>query len=137
MKKFIATLLIPAALIPTAISILPPQAQAAPVQIMAEGGDVATIAQDFVNLLGQENYSSALGSYSSGSGVSSASLQQSWQDLVAMNGAFQGQVGAPLVGGAGGGSQVVVVTCQFEQGMRDVVVNFVDGQIIDFSVAES
>jgi hypothetical protein len=137
MKKFIATLLIPAALIPAAMSILPTQAQAAPVQIMAEGGDVAAIAQDFVNLLGQENYSGALGSYSSGSGVSSASLQQTWQDLVAVNGAFQAQVGAPLVGGAGGGAQVVVVTCQFEQGMRDVVVNFVDGQIVDFTVAES
>jgi hypothetical protein len=135
MKKLMATLLLPAALIPV-IASLPTPAQAAPVQILAQGGDVSAIAEDFVSLLGQEDYSGALSSYGSSSGVSSASLQQTWQDLVALNGSFQGSTGTAIVGGSEG-SQVVVVTCQFEQGMRDVVVNFVDGQIVDFAIAES
>jgi hypothetical protein len=136
MKKIIATLLIPAALLPTVISTLPAPVQAAPVQIVAQGEDVSAIAQTFVTLLGQQDYSGALSKYGGGSSVSSASLQQTWQDLVAVNGSFQGQVGTAIVGGADG-AQVVVVTCQFEQGMRDVVVNFVNGQIVDFSIAES
>jgi hypothetical protein len=134
MKKIIATLLIPAAVLSASLISAPAQALPAPI-ILADASDVSAIAQDFVSQLGQENYGSALGSYSSGSGVSTASLQQTWQDMVAVNGALQGQVSAEVVGGSGS-AQVVVVTCEFEQGMRDVVVNFVDGQIVDFSVAE-
>lgn len=135
MKKLLATLLLPAALIPTFTSLSTP-VQAAPVQILAQASNVSAIAEDFVSLLGQEDYGGALSSYGGSSGVSSASLQQTWQDLVALNGSFQGSAGAAIVGGSGS-SQVVVVTCQFEQGMRDVVVNFVDGQIVDFAIAES
>jgi Protein of unknown function (DUF3887) len=137
MNKFIAALLIPAALLG---GVIPAHAQssliAQPLQIAAESGTVSTIAENFIALLGQENYSSAVSHYSSGSGVSSASLQQAWQDTIAANGAFQQQVATRVVDG-GEGSQLVVVTCQFEQGTRDVVINFVDGQILDFSVIES
>jgi Protein of unknown function (DUF3887) len=137
MNKFIAALLIPAALLG---SVIPAYAQAPitaqPIQITAQSGDVSTIAQNFITLLGQENYSGAVSNYSSGSGVSSASLQQAWQDTVAVNGAFQQQVSTEVVDG-GDGSQVVVVTCEFEEGTRDVVINFVNGQIVDFSIAES
>jgi hypothetical protein len=137
MNKFIATLLIPAALLG---SVVPAYAQtpitAQPMQIAAQSGDVSTIAQNFISLLGQEDYSSAVSSYSSSSGVSSASLQQTWQDTVAVNGAFQQQISTEVVDG-GDGSQVVVVTCQFEQGTRAVVINFMNGQIVDFAVAES
>jgi hypothetical protein len=135
MKKLIATLLIPAALAPAAVTFQPAPTHAAPVQVMAEGSDVSAIAQDFVTLLGQEDYSGALSSYGSSSSVSTTSLQGTWRDLLAANGAFQGSLGASIVGGSAG-SQVVVVACQFEQGMRDVVVNFVDGQIVDFALAE-
>jgi Protein of unknown function (DUF3887) len=137
MNKFIATLLIPAALLGT---VIPAHAQppitAQSMQIAAQSSDVSAIAQNFISLLGQEDYSSAVSSYGSGSGVSSASLQQTWQDTVAVNGAFQQQVSTEVVDG-GDGSQVVVVTCQFEQGTRAIVINFVNGQIVDFSVSES
>jgi Protein of unknown function (DUF3887) len=137
MNKFIATLLIPAALLG---SVIPAYAQAPitaqPMQIAAQSSDVSAIAQNFISLLGQEDFSSAVSSYSSGSGVSPASLQQTWQDTVAVNGAFQQQVSTEVVDG-GDGAQVVVVTCQFEQGTRAVVINFVNGQIVDFSVSES
>jgi|GEM_PF-3319278 len=137
MNKFIVTLLIPAALLG---GILPTHAQpritTQPMQIAAEDDGVLAIAQEFISLLSQENYSSAINNYSSGSGVSSASLQQTWQDTVAINGSLEKQVSTQVVAGTNG-SQVVVITCQFEQGTRDVVINFGNGKIVDFSVAES
>jgi Protein of unknown function (DUF3887) len=136
MNKLIATLLIPAALFSAAPAYAEAPMMAQPMQIAAESGDVSAIAENFISLLGQEDYSGAVTSYSSGSGVSSASLQQTWRDTVAINGAFQQQVATQVVDG-GDGSQVVVVTCQFEQGTRDIVINFVNGQIVDFSIAES
>jgi Protein of unknown function (DUF3887) len=136
MNKLIATLLIPAALFSAVPAYAEAPMTAQPMQIAAQSGDVSAIAQDFISRLGQADYSGAVSNYGSGSGVSSDSLQQTWQDTVAVNGAFQQQVSTEVVDG-GDGSQIVIVTCEFEQGTRDVVINFVNGQIVDFTIAES
>lgn len=137
MNELIAALLILAML---TCGILPAYAQssgiAQPIQIAAESDSVLAIAQEFISLLSQENYSSAIAQYSSDSGVSAASLQQTWQDTVAINGSLQQQVSTQVLESVDG-FQIVIITCRFEQGTRDVVINFGNGKIVDFSVSES
>ncbi|MCU0567519.1 MAG: DUF3887 domain-containing protein [Oculatellaceae cyanobacterium Prado106] len=136
MQKFFVALMIPAALI---LGAVPAQAQgsaivAAPMQV-AQVSDVSMMAEEFMMRLDMADFSGAVGMYSSAANVSSESLQQTWQDVIATNGELQEQLGMETVSDSGD-SQVVLVTCQFEQGMREVYINFVNGKVVDFSMGQ-
>ncbi|NJR60298.1 MAG: DUF3887 domain-containing protein [Cyanobacteria bacterium CRU_2_1] len=143
MKKLIPALLLPAVLV---VSTLPAYAQShqetdsfpLPQQI-AQAEDVTTIAQDFISLLAGGQFNDALRWYDSTAAttISSDTLQASWNDIVAANGAFQRQISTQAIPSDGSGQSTVIVTCEFEQGSRDLFITFTGNQIVSFSIAQS
>lgn len=131
MKKSISALLISSLLV---VGSLPAQAQAEPIE-------AATTAQDFVNRLAGSQFGAAAQTFDTGStdGVTSGSLRQTWQDIVAESGPLVQQVAVTTEPfDEATGSYLVVITGQFEQGNRDlfVIVNS-DNEIIGLDAVEN
>lgn len=151
MKKIFPVFVLPAILIASA---LPAQAQpsegAQPSQtitsqtitsqtIAQANNETTAIAEEFINLLADAQFNDALRWYNSAvaSNVTSESLMTVWQDIEAAHGALQRQVSSQTLALDGeNGSHVVLVTCEFAQGSRDVLITFSGNQIIDFSIVD-
>lgn len=141
MKRIIPVLVLPAILIASA---LPAHAQllegTQPPQEIAQANDQTTaIATEFINLLADEQFNDALQWYNSAvaSNVTSESLMTIWQDIEAAHGSLQRQISSQTLAlNSETGSHAVLVTCEFAQGSRDVLITFSDNQIIDFSIVE-
>lgn len=117
-------------------SSVPQVAQANSSQTQAQ--PVASMAGDFISLLSGGEFSEALQWYDSvvSGSVSSDSIRTTWQDIEAANGSLQRQVSSQTIDLDGQGAYAVIVTCEFEQGLRDVMINVSNDQIVGFSMIE-
>ncbi|MGG6294747.1 hypothetical protein ACQ4M4_10000 [Leptolyngbya sp. AN02str] len=137
MKATISLLLAPAAL---ATVIVPVQAQqiSMPTEtiLIAQGSDPVSVAQDFINKLGQRQFATAVQEYDAiAQDVSTQSIQQYWNDILATSGAFQQIIDAQLIAQSGP-EAVVLVSCQFERDRRDLFVLLADDGVTSFNVVE-
>ncbi|MBD2463857.1 DUF3747 domain-containing protein [Oscillatoria sp. FACHB-1407] len=146
MKKCTPLLLLPAIL---AASVLPPALsqqstpQSTPVgqssnRLIAQSTDIASAAQQFVDLLTGNDFETALQSYSPAvrETLTSASLQQNWEDITNANGAFRQQVRTrvtPL--NASSNTSIAVVTAEFENGTYDIILQFDGSGIVSLDSA--
>jgi hypothetical protein len=136
-KTTISLLLAPAAF---AAVIIPAQAQQIPIPaetiLVAQGSDPVSVAQDFINKLGQRQFATAVQEYDAiAQDVSTQSIQQYWNDILAASGPFQQIIDAQLVDQSGG-EAVVLVSCQFERDRRDLFVLLADDGVTSFNVVE-
>ncbi|GAB4228116.1 MAG: hypothetical protein Kow00121_56940 [Elainellaceae cyanobacterium] len=101
---------------------------------------LSTIATDFVSLLAEGQFSDALQWYDAAiSGdVSTDSLSQTWQDIETANGSLRRQINSQTLSlNSADGSYAVIVTCEFDQGVRDLLVTFAGNQVVSFAIVES
>lgn len=140
MKRMIPALLLPAILLGGAI---PSQAQSLHPSLsslqIAQANGVDSIANTFIDLLAEGQYSQALQWYDAAvaDGISSESLGVTWQDIEATNGELQNQIRSQIIAlDEQSISQAVIITCEFEQGTRDLLITFSGDQIVGFSLVE-
>lgn len=143
MKKSISALLLLAATLTA--GALPAHAQdpspTASPDTSASSSTIATTAQEFVNSLVAGDYQSALQRYAPASRVSvtTATLQQTWQDILAESGDFQqiSNIRTESIDSESG-SSLVIITAQFTNGPRDFFVLFTsDNQIVSIQPVEN
>lgn len=113
--------------------------QLATPQAIAQASNITSIAEEFIGLLSGGQYSAALQQYDSvvSNGISSDSLELTWQDVESANGILQRQVSSrSVLIDQQTLSYAVIVTCEFERGTRDVLVTILGDQVIGFSLVE-
>jgi hypothetical protein len=141
MNNPIATLLILSSIL--TIGNLPASAQtSAPLeglpQLAVQSNAITSIAETFIDRLSSGEFMEALQHYDAAvvGGVSSNSLMVTWQDIEATYGMLQQQVNTQVIPLENSShSYVVIVTCEFEQGTRDILITLLGNQVIDFAVA--
>lgn len=109
-----------------------PIAQVSPV------GDVAAVAQQFVDFLADGNYASARELYGTNVDVTPASIQQNWADILTNVGAYQSQLGTRVVSLENpSGGTMAIVGVQFENATRALFITFnSDRQIVSLDIVD-
>lgn len=135
MKTYISMLLVAGVMMGVS---LPAQAQqqetvSAP-QVLAQATSTSAIAQQFVETMAAGNFAGALQMYDPvvQQNLTQASLQLNWQTLIDESGAFQTVVSSETV--STGDSSIVIVTCTFAGGEREIFVSLTpENQVVSFS----
>jgi hypothetical protein len=149
MKTWIPVLLLSATL---AGSALPAQAQQSQVaqpaspQLLAQTSDsdaptsdIPTVAQQLISLLVSGDYAAAGDLYDQDAVVNRDSLRATWEDIVAVNGAYQQQTNfrtVPLE--EPGTGTMAIVTVQFASASRDLYIVFNNqNQVVSLDVLDT
>jgi hypothetical protein len=149
MKTWIPVLLLSATL---AGSALPAQAQQPQVaqpaspQLLAQTSDsdaptsdIPTVAQQLISLLVSGDYAAAGDLYDQDAVVNRDSLRATWEDIVAVNGAYQQQTNlrtVPLE--EPGTGTMAIVTVQFASASRDLYIVFNNqNQVVSLDVLDT
>lgn len=110
-----------------------------PLSVVAQATSPEAIAESFINQMAQQQFSAAVQEIAPPLqvGVTSQTLRQNWNDLVAESGEFQ-QIGRSQLISDGGaeGETVVMVTVQFAERNRDLFVILKGNEVASFSAAE-
>lgn len=98
--------------------------------------DPAALAEEFIISMAQQQFAAAVQDYSASvTDVTTQTLQQNWNDIIAESGSFQGIVSSQTLDQTGS-EAIVLVRCQFAQTPRDLFVVVSGASIADFSPAE-
>jgi Protein of unknown function (DUF3887) len=141
MKKSIPAFLLSVGLLGGILPAVVQQPVVAATMTIAQANDHQAIAQQFITNLSSGDFAAALQMYDSAvrPNLTPESLQQNWQDLTAEAGDFQEVVSTRTVEADDTGtSSVVIATCQFANGSRDLYVTFTDANLVsEFTATEA
>lgn len=106
--------------------------------VTSQSINITIAALEFLDLMAQGNFSAALEKYSPDirEDLTPQNLEQEWQDIVTAHGKLQKQVSTNTRQvNQSGDSGVVVITCEFEQGVQELLIEFDDNnQVLNFNI---
>lgn len=122
MKRYFSTVILAGALV-GGMAIAAHGSPMAASQFIAQS-DVSAIATAFITDLSTGDYLAALDRYNGDiqATISAESIAQQWEDILATSGDYQG-INSITVD-TSSDTPVAIVTCQFENGSRDLFVMF-------------